>query len=100
MAFICALIIIGSIGYDIPRIAEVTEGYPADTAGIEAGDIITSINGRSINTMDDLKNILSYKKYDTEIEVTYSTLGRSGYTENTITVKRGKKSMFNKGGSN
>lgn len=78
----------------------VDKDSAADKAGIKAGDIITSINGRSINTMDDLKNILSYKKYDTEIEVTYSTLGRSGYTENTITVKLGKKSMFNKGGSN
>ena len=78
----------------------VDKDSAADKAGIKAGDIITSINGRSINTMDDLKNILSYKKYDTEIEVTYSTLGRSGYTENTIKVKLGKKSMFNKGGSN
>lgn len=78
----------------------VDKDSAADVAGIKAGDIITAINGRSVNTMDDLKNILSYKKYDTEIEVTYSTIGNSGYTEKTITVKLGKKSMFSKGGSN
>ena len=40
----------------------------ADKSGIKAGDVITAIDGRAISTMEELKNILSYKKYDTEIK--------------------------------
>ena len=78
----------------------VVKDSAADKSGIKAGDVITAIDGRAISTMEELKNILSYKKYDTEIEVTYSTLGNAGYKENTITVKLGKKSSFDKSGSN
>ena len=78
----------------------VVKDSAADKAGIKSGDIITSINDRSLSTMEELKNILSYKKYDTEIEVTYSTLGNAGYVEKTVTVKLGKRSAFDKSGSN
>ncbi len=76
MAFICALIIIGSIGYDIPRIAEVTEGYPADTAGIEAGDIITSINGKKIHFYREVSNYLTFHSIG-ELKITYVRDGES-----------------------
>ena len=77
----------------------VEKDSAADVAGLRAGDIITAINGRSISTMDELKEILQYKKYDTEIEVTYSTIGTKGYEEYTITVKLGKKSYFSNEGN-
>jgi serine protease Do len=73
-------------------------GSPADTAGIRAGDIITEINGREVVNMQQLKEILSYIKYGTEVEIKISTKGRtaSGYEDKTITVVLGKRSDYEK----
>lgn len=49
LAFILALFIVGNIGYDLPIISEVMEGYPAQKAGMQAGDKITKINNEKIN---------------------------------------------------
>jgi S1-C subfamily serine protease len=35
-------------------VAEVESGSPAETAGVRAGDIITTINGRAVSTADDV----------------------------------------------
>ena len=71
-------------------------GSPADNAGIRAGDIITEINGREVVNMEQLKEILSYIRYGTEIEIKVSTKGvsASGYQERTITVELGKRSDY------
>ena len=71
-------------------------GSPADTAGIRAGDIITGINGREVMNMEQLKEILSYIKYGTDVEITVSSKGHSasGYEEKTITVTLGKRSDY------
>lgn len=46
LAFIMAVFIIGSIGYDPCKLYSVTEGSAADEAGLEEGDVITSVNGK------------------------------------------------------
>ncbi|MCI8484053.1 MAG: RIP metalloprotease RseP [Lachnospiraceae bacterium] len=45
MAWIFALIVIGMIGYDRPVLSGVMEGFPAEEAGLQAGDEIISMNG-------------------------------------------------------
>jgi serine protease Do len=92
-----------SKAFSMPKglyIYSVDKDSAAYKAGLKSGDIITSIDGRAISTMEELKNILSYKKYDTEIEIIYSTMGNSGYEDKKIKVKLGKKSVFDKSGSN
>ena len=64
---------------------------PAEKAGIRKGDVIVSLNGRKVTNMDELKEILSFIKYDTEVEVGISTLGSAGYTERIIKVVLGKR---------
>ena len=39
-------------------VTEVKPGTPADRAGLEAGDRIVSVNGRPVNTMDDMAEAL------------------------------------------
>lgn len=41
------------------RITEVIEGSPASQAGIYPGDIISVINDKSVNSFDDIRNIMA-----------------------------------------
>ncbi len=54
LAFFLSLFIIGSMGYDAPVVAEVMEGYPAEEAGLEAGDEIVKINNKKIDIYRDI----------------------------------------------
>ena len=49
LAFFLSLFVIGSIGFDAPVIGEVMEGYPAEAAGIQAGDEIVRIGNSNID---------------------------------------------------
>ncbi len=56
LAFLCALFIIGGIGYDPPVILGVTEGSPAAEAGLQEGDLITKMNHKRIRLYRQLSN--------------------------------------------
>ena len=45
MAWFFALIVMGSVGFDRPVLKGVMEGFPAEEAGLKAGDEIISMNG-------------------------------------------------------
>jgi serine protease Do len=79
--------------YGLPSgfyVTAVTEGGPADLTGIEAKDIILSIDGTRISGSADLDSVLyNYEPGDT-LEITIYRRGRQ-YT-GTITVgEAGKK---------
>lgn len=48
LAFLLSLIVVGFSGESIPMINALTEGYPAEAAGLREGDIITKIDGERI----------------------------------------------------
>lgn len=54
IAYIFALVIVSVAGSDIPSIQGLTEGRPAIEAGLEVGDVISSINGEKINVWRDI----------------------------------------------
>ncbi|MCR5099445.1 MAG: M50 family metallopeptidase [Lachnospiraceae bacterium] len=54
LAFLLSLILLGSIGVDRPVIAEITEGYPAQAAGLQAGDEITRIGNYNIHFYNEV----------------------------------------------
>ena len=87
LAFLLALIIVGFSGTDLPVITSTMEGYPASEAGLQAGDVITKINGNKVHiyrevTLESYLNKgepmeIEYKRGDT----VYSTIVVPKYSE-------------------
>ena len=67
----------GKIGVTLTgstRILKVELGSPADSAGIQAGDVITEIDGQSVDT-DQQAQVLLFGVYGTTVSVTVSRDG-------------------------
>ncbi len=65
-------------------VQEVQPGGPADRSGIKAGDIITSIDGRSIKDGDDLVNEIASRKPGSTIRLGFLRDGKQQDTTVTI----------------
>ena len=65
-------------------LSDVVKGSPAAQAGLQVGDTITTIDGKKINSGDELVNDISGRKPGSKIQVGYL---RNGKTANaTVTV--------------
>ncbi|MEG2428344.1 MAG: RIP metalloprotease RseP [Clostridium sp.] len=76
LAFVCALFVIGYAGYDPPEVYQVTAGYPAEEAGMQAGDVITDINGEHIKIYRDILSYTTFHKGET-LNIKYERDGKS-----------------------
>ncbi|RGF20388.1 RIP metalloprotease RseP [Firmicutes bacterium OM04-13BH] len=54
LAFVFALVITSVMGYDPPKVLSVEENSPAEKAGLQVGDIITSFQGKHISIGRDI----------------------------------------------
>ena len=72
-------------------VKEVDAGAPAMTAGIQAGDIITSIDGVEIRTLSAYHTALMEKDSGSELRVKGQRRGSGGYVDITFTVTVGSK---------
>lgn len=80
--------------YHIPEgvfIEEVTEGAPAQKAGIQKGDIIVKFNGMEIKTMESLQEKLALCKAGKKVEVVIKRADNGEYIEKTMEVVLGRK---------
>ncbi len=59
LAFLLSIIVISYAGSGPARVIEVAEGSPEAAAGLEAGDVITSYNGRHISLGKELNTTVS-----------------------------------------
>ena len=76
LAWILCMIMVGWIGYRSPEIGTVEEGYSAAEQGMQAGDVITKINGHRIHLWEEITLYnLSTKEGDT-LSVTYERDGK------------------------
>jgi serine protease Do len=57
-------------------IASVRPGTPADKAGLQTGDTITSVNGKTVKNGDDLVNIISATKPGGKVQLTFVRDGK------------------------
>ena len=82
-AFVCSIIIIANSGVDYPQVQSVYSGQPAQTAGIETGDMIKSINGRKISIGREVETYVQLHPLTGEdVEITLERDGK----EKTITL--------------
>lgn len=74
MAFVFAFILIANTGYDLPVLADVQEGYPAEQAGMQAGDVIVEINGSNIHFFREISAYTQFHPGQTA-EIVYERNG-------------------------
>lgn len=60
MAFLAATVVTAIVGYDPPVIRDITDGYPAQEAGVQAGDTVISLNGKRIYVSREISNYLRF----------------------------------------
>ena len=80
LAFLLAIILVGFSGSDKPVILGVMEGYPAQMAGMEPGDMITRMNGEKIYLSREIY-INTYLNGDKPMVVEYERDGELYTTE-------------------
>lgn len=77
LAFLLSMALIGATGYDTTQLNGVLDGYPAQAAGMQAGDVIRSINGRRVHSYRDI-NMYLFTHPQKQVEVTWSRTDPSG----------------------
>lgn len=74
--------------YDMPTgvyVTRVAANSGASKAGIKKGDIITSFNGRSITSMEEISDMMQYISAGSEVEVVVAQ-AKNNYEETTLKV--------------
>lgn len=78
--------------YNVPAgvvVTDVVENGPAADAGIEAGDIITELDGRTISGMSQLQQTLEYYAAGEKVDVVIQRSGDNGYEAQTVSITLG-----------
>lgn len=82
--------------YNMPTgvyVAEIVKGGGAEEAGITKGNVITALNGTTVNSMEELQKELGYYESGKTVSVTIQVPENNGeWTEKTVDVKFGKSS--------
>jgi len=80
--------------YGMPEgvyVAQVYDGTGAASSGLVKGDIITSFDGLSVSTMEQLQDALQYYAAGDSVEVVIQQGSPNGYQEKTVTIVLGGK---------
>ncbi len=67
-------------------IRNVISGSAADKAGAKVGDVITGLDGNTVSSYDELKNILSYTKAGETVEMVVKRANDGEYKEVKLSV--------------
>ena len=82
--------------YNMPTgvyVAEIVKGGGAEEAGITKGNVITALNGTTVNSIEELQKELGYYESGKTVSVTIQVPENNGeWTEKTVDVKLGKSS--------
>jgi S1-C subfamily serine protease len=70
-------------------VLDVASGSPAETAGLQSGDVITEVNGTTVTNADQLQNAVQKAKANEHIELTYY----QGANKKTVGVTLGSQAL-------
>lgn len=76
MALVFAFILICCNGYDLPKIAGVLDGYAAQNAGMQEGDIILKMNNKKIHFYREVSAYSMFHSGET-VEIVYERNGET-----------------------
>jgi len=63
-------------GADGALVSSVEPGSPAEKAGLEAGDVVTQVDGQRVRNTDELRNIIGLDKPGRKVDLTYYRDGK------------------------
>lgn len=77
LALVLGIVLVSAIGYDSPQLIAVQEGFPAQEQGMQAGDIITGLNGEPVVVYRDITLYMMLNPTD-PVEVEYKRPSADG----------------------
>lgn len=106
LACVFCFILIMITGYRSPEITGVLDGYSAQEEGLQAGDVITEINGRNVHIWDDVSlytmthaDEAPFKvEYERDRQEIYGKTGASTVGRRCRTAAWGDKRRYSKTG--
>ena len=75
LAFLFAIVIISCAGYDEPKVQAVTEGFPAEAAGIQPGDMVIKMNNDRIRVYREISLYVNMHQGET-VDLVYERDGK------------------------
>ncbi len=75
MAFVFSLVLIGCVGIDKPVLTDVIDGFAAQEAGLQAGDMIVEMGGKDIHFYRDVSTYSTFHAGE-PVEITYERDGK------------------------
>lgn len=73
------------------KVAAVSLGYPADNAGLQPGDIVTAINSKPVENIEQMLRDVAFLLAGTQAEFTYSRDGKESRTTVALTERPAEK---------
>ena len=70
LAFLLSFLLMALVGTTTSKIGAVSEGYPAESAGLQAGDVITKLNHTRVRLFKEISVYLTLHEGE-EVKVTY-----------------------------
>ncbi len=85
LALVLGIVLVSAVGYDSPQLIDVQEGFPAQEQGMQAGDIITRLDGEPVVIYRDVRLHMMLNPVKT-VEVEYKRPSTDGKTMETRTA--------------
>lgn len=76
MAFVAAVVLVACVGFDLPVVPDLMEGYPAEEAGLLPGDVIKKLGNKKIHLYREI-SIYTFFHAGDAIDVTYERDGKT-----------------------
>lgn len=70
-------------------VSDVVKDGPADKAGVLKGDVITELDGRSVGSMEQLKDVLQYYASGETVKLTVQRANKGEYKEQELKITLG-----------